>query len=355
MCTYIQLSDNRKKIISQFAISDRDKHTYRTVEDAVKDALRRAFKDINFRTLHQQGNLYPKNLDSGQTITDVLINKLEDEGFIQEFITYFKNHNYPNEDSFDKWHNKACENFLTVLKGYYTDSQYGKSQKIVNMMFKHLYCMNFGHNEAGDGSDWLVLDEEYFKHCHLTLDSFTLEWFHREVVDNWHDALGNIYGKQITKGKTDSWSNLCFKNVGATRKKRMEEYKSNSDMRCGGDKGEFYHYMFFVDTIREFFPSSNPQPQHMDESKFTDEQKEHKDRTPFQAEFYIWPNIQLHLTAEALFGQSIGQEEAIKELESITNQQFKDFASAQKHYRTLNRKQKLEILKKKIEYIEKIL
>lgn len=41
----------RKEILGQFPILDRDTHVYRSMEEAVEDALRRSFKDINFRTM----------------------------------------------------------------------------------------------------------------------------------------------------------------------------------------------------------------------------------------------------------------------------------------------------------------
>ena len=88
--------------------------------------------------------------------------------------------------------------------------------------------------------------------------------------------------------------------------------------------------------------------------KSTNEQKRYRGKTPFQSEFYIWPDIQLHLTAEALFGQSIGQEETMEELEKETGKKFNDFNAAQKHYKNLDRQTKGKILKKKIECIEKI-
>ena len=127
---------------------------------------------------------------------------------------------------------------------------YGKAQKIVNMMFKHLYCLN--------GADAY---KDYFKYCHMVLDNFTLEWFKREVGE-----------KRIV-----SWSNLIYK----------EPFADHND------------YMFYQEKIRKYFMPTTS-------SKHT-----YIGLTPFQAEFYIWPEIQLHLATEALFGQNIGRDAAM--------------------------------------------
>ena len=386
MCKYIELTESRKKIIDQFKITDRDERVYDSLNKAIKDALERACKDINFRTLQEKSKyqelveelcknptkIHDADSDDEKitilklfeeewknekneseqktTITNYLIARLEKAGFIQKFEDYFLEKSCFGKKKFDKWHNEACQIFLDILKKYYTDAKYGKAQKIVNMMFKHLYCMNFGKNKEKDKSDWRVLNKKYFKYCHLTLDSFTLEWFYREVVEKWYNKKdANTRGDQIHKGKFDSWSNLgysiskndyeCYTKV---------KYKCKDEDNCRliktGDK-YFYHYMFFVTVIREFFDTT---------PKATDEQMRYDGKTPFEAEFYIWPDIQLHLTAETLFAQSIGQEKTMEELERKTGQRFEDFSEAKKCYKALDRKVKAEILEEKIKYIKKL-
>jgi hypothetical protein len=71
--------------------------------------------------------------------------------------------------------------------------------------------------------------------------------------------------------------------------------------------------MFFVDIIREFFPKTTIKLK--SSSDFTPEQKYLQKYTPFEAEFYIWPQIQLHQTAESLFGQSIEMDSTIDKLQ----------------------------------------
>ena len=159
--------------------------------------------------------------------------------------------------------------------------------------------MNFGGNEKEDHSDWLVLNNQYFSHCHLTLDSFTIEWFYREVVEKWYNTkAADTRGDRIYKGKFDSWSNLgyspsktdyeCYTKVNCKCKD-----KDNCRLIKTGDN-YFYHYMFFVTVIRKFFDTKTKPTD--EQTKPTDEQKRYVGKTPFEAEFYIWPDIQLHLT-----------------------------------------------------------
>ena len=54
MCKYIELTTTRKQVIERFKITERDDHVFSTLEEAVRDALKRSFLDINFRTLHER-------------------------------------------------------------------------------------------------------------------------------------------------------------------------------------------------------------------------------------------------------------------------------------------------------------
>lgn len=323
MIEYIELEPRREEIIGKFSFNDKfsfkdEKHQpYSNIDEAVNDALTRAFLDINYRTLDKSDE-YP-DLNSDENITSFLIDKLKDANFIYQFFVFFSKDasHCANEQNFDAWHHETCEIFWNVLKKYYKNAAYGKAQKIVNMMFKHLYCMKF----ENDGSREM-LDEKYFKHCHLTLDSFTLEWFCREVAEKWYNKLDDKKrGDKIYKGKFDSWSNLgypCPIEENDFLSYVDVKYKCNDIENCRLVKtGEkyFYHYNFFTTVTRKYFCEA---PQ------LTEEQKRYAEYTPFQAEFFIWPEIQLHLTAEALFGQSIGQDEMIKKMEEVKKEKNTD-------------------------------
>ena len=263
-------------IVSMFYMDKRPKGAFDpqnvVFKELVEYALVKSFNDFNFRTLtktdafkkeytdwearenairkKQKQNKEPQN--SEPTMTVYLIKRLDVCGFLDRFVDYF-NATSRDQTAFDNWHNETCMMFLNVLDGaedfvkytkVYNGLAYGKAQKIVNMMFKHLYCLN--------GADAY---EDYFKYCHMVLDNFTLEWFKREVGE-----------KRIV-----SWSNLIYK----------EPFADHND------------YMFYQEKIRKYFMPTTS-------SKHT-----YIGLTPFQAEFYIWPEIQWLLAAEGLLNQNL--------------------------------------------------
>ena len=68
-----------------------------------------------------------------------------------------------SQEEFDQWHQTVCEK-LTEIHGDF--GRTGRSQKIVNMAFKYLSCV-------GDGGKY----RNVLKFCHMTLDSYTLNWY----------------------------------------------------------------------------------------------------------------------------------------------------------------------------------
>ena len=281
MCKLISITSTRKEIVDQFPIADRDEHIYVSIDEAVEDALRRSFKDINFRTMSatKENNGIKKVLEQINgpkkinnfdivmvddakekeaitnlidmlknntlkyedcKITEYLIVCLKKEGFVKRFVDYFDCNTYKDEAAFYQWHNKTAEMFLNVLERYYKDAYYGKAQKIVNMMFKHLYCMNFGQENS-----WKVLQEEYFWYCHMPLDSFTLDWLKRK--DN---------------TAVCEWSNLKYNSV-----------SKNGQASTS--------YVEYLERVKKLFPING--------------------LTAFKAEFYIWPQMQVTQAFEAIY------------------------------------------------------
>jgi hypothetical protein len=234
------------------------------IDVALAYALRKAFGDFNFRTLtarksdsnsenktgfdawlekqkekkenaktKAEKNLIP----TGRT--DYLMEKLKEEGFYKRFVEYFKPDSiHKTEYGFDDWHHETCVLFFNTLKDDYENLCYGKAQKIVNMMFKHLYCLDGAEKYDRDG---------YFKYCHLILDSFTLEWFKRNVVEG---------------GKVGVWSNLQYDTA----------------------ENEYDNYTYYVSKVKEHFNKNSI-----------------NGLTPFQFEFYMWPDMQVQMAAEAFY------------------------------------------------------
>lgn len=268
-------SSEYEDIIGQFEMSDKPNDEFNPKEDTfknlVKYALKKSFPDFNFRTLTEtnEGKADYKEWKSVKkaekkrlpkeerknfeepTKTLYLMNRLEDNGFIERYVEYFRNPCVKKDADFDKWHHETCQLFLEILNGrcnglgkgvkIYKNLCYGKAQKIVNMMFKHLYCLKV--DEAY---------QKYFTHCHMTLDNFTLEWFKRFVCCQ----------------RTGSWSNLVYED-------NPNAISNNS--KC---------YQYYQSKTRKYFEKSEVK-------------EKYGGMTPFQAEFFIWPEIQLHMAAEA--------------------------------------------------------
>lgn len=257
-------------------------------EEALLDALKLAFPDITPRTMKRNPDWRSAAacVEFSQMPETLFVYSHKGEKFGDQLKGWFERpcHTDPRgeewEKAFDKFHALACETVMDFLKAQHYEPEhitYGKAQKVVNMTFKHIYCL-----------DGAYLKEDWFIPCHIALDSFTLEWFCR-----------NIQG--ITKGCVDSWSAL--QNVAETIPNLPKGYAGMSmyskTVKKEGKQPEilkFYTYSQIVSLIRSYFAGEHP----------------FKGLCPLQAEFYIWPEIQLHLAAEALYGQNTGIEKAIE-------------------------------------------
>ena len=151
--------------------------------------------------------------------------------------TYFKNPT-PNIDNF---HNDWCADYISDLNAEkYTTATYGQAQKVVNMTFKYLYCLDNARTTYND----------HFENCHVALDSYTLEWIWRNC---------GLAGNEIH----DDWSKIQY-NDRATKKTTTLGYEK------------------IVDKYRTYKPASYPD-------------------TPFQSEFIFWTEIQMHLACETFY------------------------------------------------------
>ena len=153
-----------------------------------------------------------------------------------------------NQVEFDEWHEKTCVLFQNKFKEETKkEIKAGKAQKIVNMTFKYMYCCK---NASG---------KDVFKYCHMPLDTYILEWFCDECIE---DKL-DISKTQI---KETSWSNL--------------EY---------GEPDKVYSYLWIQNIIRNGLKSS--------------------DRTLLEAEFFIWPEQQMRKAIKNIKDQMFLDEE----------------------------------------------
>lgn len=174
-------------------------------------------------------------------------------------------------EGFDIWHEKMCDLFLQRLEaeGYKT-ATYGQAQKVINMAFKYLYCL--------DGAE---ASNKVFDLCHMPLDSFTLTWYKR------YDLYQKEDGEQAKLNEQIKWSNMkkeTYLAVTKVMKTRLEEGQ------CLYLKGKCY---------------SLP-------------------KKPLYAEFVVWPEMQMHLATEAfLFSIDSTAKENKKKWEKEKDLQIK--------------------------------
>ena len=207
-----------KKYISNNAKLDpNNSNIFKVAVNAAYGDAKRTFKGINGRATEANDNLASK---------------------IQ---TYFQTPAPNNLTCFDELHNKWCDAFISDLKDKrYTSTTYGQAQKVVNMTFKYLYCLD----------DATTTYNKYFEFCHVALDSFTLEWIWRNC---------NLSQTE----SHDDWSKIQYDDQ-STKKATTLGYKK------------------IVDKYRTHKPAS-----YLD--------------TPFQSEFVFWPEIQMHRSCEAFY------------------------------------------------------
>lgn len=88
---------------------------------------------------------------------------------LKESISNFFDNTYPKtQDEYNKVHQKWCNDFIDDLNPFIVS--YGQAQKVINMAMKYLYCL----------SD--ATKKNYFKYCHMALDSYILAWYNREKI-----------------------------------------------------------------------------------------------------------------------------------------------------------------------------
>lgn len=272
-----------EKLKSKFWDGKYQEKDYCFDEEGIKIAVKRALGDFTDRTEKLKPDSGYKSFGVEEKFKVLCgtdgkeYNDPKDGSFVQKFIVFFEkpdNKNNATQDAFDAWHKEMCEEFLAVIEPKYQDGlKYGKAQKIVNMTFKNAYCLQ--HNEIKEDQF-----EKYFEHCHMPLDSITLEWFKR--TQTWlKDYCKNGHSKGscdfLCKYLPESWS------------------KMESD-----DSGNRYGYETIQKKIRDYlkeYAAENITTKYL------------KDYTPLQAEFFVWKYMQLELAAEGVYKQLLSFED----------------------------------------------
>lgn len=179
------------------------------------------------------------------------IGKLWDEdnekkcAFIKEIATGLQYIIKDAPSKFNDNHNNLCQDLRNnkIFEGTSVKFTYGHAQKIVNMAFKYLFCM--------EGSEKY---KDIFMQCHMPLDSYTLEWYKRS------EFYKKITEKKALLTSDDTWSKMTEEQY-----LKIREYIENN----------VKEEPFFVYDKEISLPPY-----------------------PLYAEFIIWPEMQLHTAAE---------------------------------------------------------
>lgn len=268
--------------------------TYGLDEEGIEYCLFRALKDYTARTEKKKEN-------DATASAQKMLEALKDNGFLNNFESYFTD-DIKDSEGYDKWHHACCEEFISIIKDAKIRSNvsYGKAQKIVNMTMKTVYCLKGSEEKANAG---------YFEYCHMPLDSFTLEWFRAKLAKEWYNpSKARTFKIKISTdgGPLPKWSNLNFKKI--SLETNFDTYDRDINTRL---EGAHYHYMFFVTLIRAYFaPNNSNNPYH--------------GLTPFQAEFYIWPEIQWEMSAKNIVDQDLINKVSIIQGLSTNNTKIKE-------------------------------
>ena len=76
--------------------------------------------------------------------------------------------NCKNQSDFDNWHKETCIKLKEIHSGF---GKIGRSQKVINMAFKYLSCVDNTYDTI-------------LPFSHMTLDGYTLNWY-RDIGGQW--------------------------------------------------------------------------------------------------------------------------------------------------------------------------
>lgn len=248
MC--IDINDEVNKFKASINKGFKEKMDKEINEDVVEEAMYSGYLDtcrtINLKKISKE-NKNQKELIKG------IFKKKENVPFkIVEVLTGKIN----SQELFDNKHKELCED----LKNNFKESEIkifdGQAQKIINMTFKYLYCIE-------------SINKERFRNCHMPLDSFTLEWIYRACIFEKNlkpkfeegAVVGDVWKKEgkVKKGAMGSWSSMGYS-------------KKSDDKKC-----TYLFYLTLLSWEKELYLGK---------------------LSLLEFDFYIWPRMQKIIAAE---------------------------------------------------------
>lgn len=139
-------------------------------------AVQQAYGDIQ-RTL-KRNMMYKKKIDSA-------LNKIS-----KSMADYFMEHDpMSTQEEYDLMQEDLCIIWIKKMKETLFGT-YGCAQKIVNMAFKYLYCIDYETKKY----------YEWFRFCHITIDFYILDWMRQN----------KSVSSKIKLSNSIEWSNLDY-------------------------------------------------------------------------------------------------------------------------------------------------
>lgn len=140
-------------------------------------------KAVKLAYLSMQPRTFRKNTPTAKVNTKNKNQLLKD---LSDRLSQFFLAGINTQSGFDDWHKKTCTWFLSELNKIlhasgYSNVEYGKAQKIVNVAFKNMYLFD-------DAFSY----EEQFKLCHFIIDDASMEWYNAFASKPCKTAWSNI-------------------------------------------------------------------------------------------------------------------------------------------------------------------
>lgn len=170
---------------------------------SIKEAVNQAYQDAK-RTFSGIGK-YEREKNAALGAIETAIEK------------YFEKDEPKDQEKYNAIHCEWCNSFIKEFKPSYKVT-YGQAQKIVNMAMKYILCYEV------EGKS-----EEYFRFCHMPLDSYILAWYNRNVAEKGHriDTSWSKLGEEEYLKIQDSIKVYCndwpiFEELSIWRTERIE-------------------------------------------------------------------------------------------------------------------------------------
>jgi hypothetical protein len=146
-------------------------------KDAIREALKLGFPDITPRTMSRDKNYKKAGKLEFKDLPDALFaypSVVPQKTFGDLIVDWFDHDHVNWREEYETFHAAACQTVQIFLRDQlYTEESctYGKAQKVVNMTFKHIYCLSEGKKR---GEFRAELDETQIV---FSLMTFTFSYF----------------------------------------------------------------------------------------------------------------------------------------------------------------------------------